>query len=183
MEYYKVELKKVIPTSSGTALILETEVKTFLMVIGLYEGAAIIRELNKTKPPRPLTHELIVNILTGFDIQMKQVVITDIIDGAFIATLVLEQVIQDEKGKTFRQEVRIDARPSDCIILALKYNKEVYVTKQVLDKVNDIRKEIFLAEGSEGEEEKEFDWKDLSFGSDYDSGKPDLFDEDEGKED
>lgn len=157
---YPVELKKVIyPPANGTALILATEIKTFVMFVGLYEGAAIIRELNNDRPPRPLTHELIVNIMTGFDIQLKKVVIHDIVESAFIATLILEQVIQQEDGPEWRQEVRIDARPSDCIILALKYNKEIFVTQKVLDQVSDIKTELM----DKVKDPLHFNWKEIDF--------------------
>ncbi len=170
---YPVELKKVIyPPTNGTALILSTEIKTFVMFVGLYEGAAIIRELNGDRPPRPLTHELIVNILAGFDIHLKQVIIYDIIDSAFIANLILEQVIEDEEdGTVKRQEVRIDARPSDCIILALKFNKEIYVTQKVLDQVTDIKTEFL----EKSKDPIHFDWKDIDFDFEDEEGKDEFW--------
>lgn len=185
-EYQKIDLKKVIgPTPNGTALILGNEEKTFVMFIGLYEGAAIIRELNNKKLPRPLTHELIANILVGFDIELKQVVISDIRDGTFIATLVLEQKILDgeEEWSGKRNEVHIDARPSDCIILALKYGVDIYATKKVLDEVTDIREEFL-------EKEKNFIdfnwkeiWKEMKKPSLEKEGETFLFEEDEERED
>jgi bifunctional DNase/RNase len=142
---HKIRIKKVLgPTNTGTAVLLGNEEKTFVMFIGIYEGAAIIRELNGESPARPLTHELLSYVLSGFSIEVKQIIISDIVDNTFCATLVLEQKCTDEKddwnGK--RNEVRIDARPSDCLVLALKEKKDLYVTQSVLDKVRDISEEI-----------------------------------------
>ncbi len=141
----KLRIKNVIgPTSNGTAVLLGNDEKTFVMFVGLYEGAAILRELNGEQTPRPLTHELINMVLDGFDIAVKQIIISDIIDNTFCATLVLEQKVVDEGegwvGK--RNEVRIDARPSDCIILALKTKQDLYATRRVLEQVRDVTEEL-----------------------------------------
>jgi hypothetical protein len=142
---HKIRIKKVLgPTQTGTAVLLGNEKKTFVMFIGLYEGAAIIRELNGEVPQRPLTHELLSYILDGFDIRVKKIVISDIVDNTFCATLVLEQKVQQGKeewvGK--RNEVHIDARPSDCLIIALKEKKEIYCTTRVLEKVRDVSEDL-----------------------------------------
>ncbi len=160
----KVKIKKVLgPTQTGTAVLLGNEKKTFVMFIGLYEGAAIIRELNGEVPARPLTHELISYVLTGFNIEIKQIVISDIINNTFCATLVLEQKVVNGDGEWVgkRNEVRIDARPSDCLILALKEKKDIFCTPAVLEKVRDLTEEIGLAEkdaalkGESSDEESE----------------------------
>ena len=142
---HKIRIKKVLgPTQTGTAVLLGNEKKTFVMFIGLYEGAAIIRELNGEVPQRPLTHELLSYILDGFDITVKMIVISDIIENTFCATLVLEQKVRKGKeewaGK--RNEVHIDARPSDCLIIALKEKKDIYCTTRVLEKVRDVSEDL-----------------------------------------
>lgn len=140
-ELHKVSIKKVLgPINSGTAVLLGNEQKTFVMFIGTYEGAAILRELNGETPPRPMTHDLLSYVLSGFDITVKQIVISDIVDNTFCATLVLEQRCSDASGdwNGKRNEVRIDARPSDCLVLALKEKCDIYCTPQVLEKVHDI---------------------------------------------
>jgi bifunctional DNase/RNase len=145
----KIRIKKVFgPTQTGTAVLLGNEKKTFVMWIGPYEGAAIIRELNNEVPARPLTHELLSYVLSGFNIDIKQIVISDIINNTFCATLVLEQKVVDESeqwvGK--RNEVRIDARPSDCLILALKEKKDIYCMPGVFEKVRDVSEEVEFSE-------------------------------------
>lgn len=144
-QLHKIRIKKVLgPTNTGTAVLLGNDQKTFVMFIGIYEGAAIIRELNGESPARPLTHELISYVMQGFTIEVKQIVISDIVDNTFCATLVLEQKCVDGGGEWNgkRNEVRIDARPSDCLVIALKEKKEIYATQAVLDKVRDISEEI-----------------------------------------
>lgn len=138
---HKLAIKKVLgPINAGTAVLLGNDEKTFVMFIGQYEGAAILRELNGETPPRPMTHDLMAYVLSGFDIRVKQVIISDIVDNTFCATLVLEQkcVNADSEWNGKRNEVRIDARPSDCLVLALKEKAEIWATSTVLEKVHDI---------------------------------------------
>ncbi|GIW72623.1 MAG: hypothetical protein KatS3mg102_2165 [Planctomycetota bacterium] len=146
-ELERIRIKKVLgPTHTGTAVLLGNDEKTFVMFIGRYEGAAIIRELNGERPARPLTHELMAYVLDGFNIEIKKIVITDLIDNTFCATLVLEQKVPGEDGKWAgkRNEVRIDARPSDCLVLALKEKRPIYCTRRVLDKVRDVSEEVSM---------------------------------------
>jgi bifunctional DNase/RNase len=153
-QLHKIRIKKVLgPTNTGTAVLLGNDQKTFVMFIGIYEGAAIIRELNGETPARPLTHELMSYVMSGFDIEVKQIVISDIVDNTFCATLILEQKCTNGGGEFNgkRNEVRIDARPSDCLVIALKEKKEIYATQAVLDKVRDISEEI----GSFGKPQKQ----------------------------
>ena len=191
MELEKVRLRNVIgPTSGGTAVILGNEKKNFVMYVGVFEGAAILRELNSEEPPRPLTHELIAFLLTGFDIQVKRIVISDIVDNTFCATLVLEQKILDGDGtpEGKRNEVRIDARPSDCIVIALKTKSEIFVTRDVMEKVKDISEEISAIQQKEikpgpGELKLGDLGLDLDLGEREDEEEDDEPKEDEPKED
>ena len=131
MQLEKVKIKRIIgPTPSGAAVLLGNEKKTVVVFVGFYEAAAIIREINHEVPARPLTHELIQNIFLGFDLEVKHVIISAILENTFCATLILQQKVQNGKaefqGK--RNEVRIDARPSDCFVIALKNKVDVFVT-------------------------------------------------------
>jgi uncharacterized protein len=156
-QLHKIRIKKVLgPTNTGTAVLLGNDQKTFVMFIGIYEGAAIIRELNGESPARPLTHELMSYVMQGFSIEVKQIVISDIVDNTFCATLVLEQKCVNGGGEWNgkRNEVRIDARPSDCLVIALKEKKEIYATQAVLDKVRDISEEIGSFGGKQAKQPK-----------------------------
>ena len=143
MELQKVKIKRIIgPTPSGAAVLLGNEQKTFVVFVGFYEAAALIREINNEVPARPLTHELIQNVFLGFDVTVKQVIISTIIENTFCATLILQQGVSNGNGEavTARNEVRIDARPSDCFVLALKNNVDLFVTQEVFDEVQDVSK-------------------------------------------
>lgn len=210
MELIKVEIKRVIgPTPSGAAVLLGNDEKTFVVFVGFFEASALVREMNHDAPARPLTHELIQNVFLGFDIAVKRIVISSIIENTFCATLVLEQQIRDASGEWVgrRNEVRIDARPSDCLVLALKNGVDILVAEEVFTQVQDVSKmtaevegnlaglptgdlEFELrSEGSEsrsglaGEEEDEEDDDDF----DADDEDDDLFgdedDEDSGEDD
>lgn len=85
--------------------------------------------LTGIEKPRPLTHDLMNLIFHGLDVQIKQVVLVDLQDTIYYARLFLEQRLGD-----INHIVEIDARPSDCITLALMNNVPVYCTKEVLDK-------------------------------------------------
>ena len=140
-ELEKVKIRRVIgPTPSGAAVLLGNDAKTFVVFVGFYEAAALIREINDETPARPLTHELIQSVFLGFDVDVKRVIISSIIDNTFCATLILQQKLVDggEEWNGKRNEVRIDARPSDCLVLALKNKVDIYVTREVFDQVQDV---------------------------------------------
>lgn len=141
----EVHIRKVLgPTHDGTAVVLGNDKKSFVIFIGRYEGAAINRELEAEVPPRPLTHDLMAYILDGFNIDVKKIIISDVVNETFCATLVLEQRVLDKGGEWVgkRNEVRIDARPSDCMILALKEKKPLFCTQKVLATVTDVSNEL-----------------------------------------
>lgn len=128
------------PSSGGAyALILnEVEGKRRLpIIIGTFEAQAIALELEHIKPPRPMTHDLLKNIILSFDAQLKQVLINDLSEGTFFA-----QIIYDLNGERIEQ----DARPSDAIALAIRFNAPIYVMGEVLDEAG------ILSEASEEEE-------------------------------
>jgi bifunctional DNase/RNase len=151
MNLEKVKIKRVIgPTPSGAAVLLGNEKKTFVVFVGFYEAAALIREINHEVPARPLTHELIQNVFLGFDLEVKHVIISTILENTFCATLILQQKVAtgNEEWLARRNEVRIDARPSDCFVIALKNKVDIFVTREVFDQVQDVSKMTEDVEGS-----------------------------------
>lgn len=179
----KVEIKRVYPpTPSGTAILLGNDEKIFLVFIGFYEATALLREMKSEPAARPLTHDLIQSVFIGFDLTIKQIIISDIIDNAFCATLILEQRVHDSDGAWSgrRNEVRIDARPSDCLVLAMKNGSDIYVTEDVLEQVQDFahllnEEASDLLEGLEAEDVfdrgRDEDESDFSLG--FESGDAD----------
>jgi bifunctional DNase/RNase len=115
------------PSSAGAyALILkETNGKRKLpIIIGAFEAQSIALELEGMKPPRPLTHDLMRNIIDTFAVSLNEVCINELRDGTFYAKLTIE-------GLSDTQEV--DSRPSDAIALAVRYGAPIYVGEEVLN--------------------------------------------------
>jgi len=113
-------------TQSGAyALVLgETNGKRRLpIIIGSFEAQAIAIELEKMKPSRPLTHDLFKTFADAFNIIIKEVIIYNLVEGIFFAKLVC-----DDNGK----EVEIDARTSDAIALAIRFNCPIYTFEFIL---------------------------------------------------
>ena len=96
-------------------------------------GAIIGMFLRDTPKERPLTHDLIANILQGFNISVERVVITDLKNSTYFARLILQQ--QNELG---RKIVEIDARPSDCLAIAAAQKRPIYVSAALFEQVEDM---------------------------------------------
>lgn len=136
-ELLPLELRRVLPARDSAGLVLAGGGKQFLIMIGPAESAAVMRELRSEKPERPLTHELLTYVLAGFDITLDSVVISSVVGGAFCATLTLSR---DLGGS--RERLRIDARASDAVVLAMKHGVPLQTTRRVVDQVEDISKMI-----------------------------------------
>src|SRR5207253_7245070 len=91
--------------------------------VGVYEANAIALEIEKVTTPRPMTHDLIKNVLTGLDALVHKVVVTELKDDTFFAVIWLEK-----EGRV----VSIDSRPSDALALALRMDCPIFVEEQVL---------------------------------------------------
>ncbi len=151
MDLVKVEVKKVIgPVRDTAAVLLGNDEKVFMIFVGIYEAAAIIRELRHETTERPLTHDVIRSILVGFDIEVRRVIISSIVNNVFCATLALERTASGGEGG-LRDEVRIDLRASDSIVLALKTQADIWVSRRVFDAVEDVKSQLEEQEAGEGE--------------------------------
>jgi bifunctional DNase/RNase len=135
-ELIKVEIAGIPVSSSvsggGFALLLkEVEGERRLpIIIGHFEAQAIAFEIEGLKPPRPLTHELLKNILQSLNYSVESVVINELRDSTFFAKIKLDTDEIDE----------IDARPSDAIAMSLKFNAPIYVAKEVMDEIGFVPK-------------------------------------------
>ena len=106
----EVKIDKLVGVSTdGAAVFLRSPDKTFVIFIGSAEGNALARAIQGEESPRPMTHELLQSILLGFDITVKRMVISDIIEGAYCAILILTNNVSDPES--MKHEVRIDSRP------------------------------------------------------------------------
>ncbi|MDG1518636.1 MAG: bifunctional nuclease family protein [Flavobacteriales bacterium] len=113
-------------TQSGAyALVLGEKVgnRRLPIIIGGFEAQAIAIELENMTPSRPLTHDLFKTFATTFDINIKEVLIYNLVEGIFFAKLIC---IKDGK------EVEIDARTSDAIALAVRFNCPVFTFEFIL---------------------------------------------------
>lgn len=128
-ELIQLSFDKIMQTRSYTVIVLGTQSKRFAIYTDSSVGKILQMYLTEVERPRPTTHDLIDQIFEGLEIQVKQVVINDVQDTVYFARLFLEQ---EKNG--IRYIVEIDARPSDCLTLALMNNAPVYCTKEVLEK-------------------------------------------------
>jgi uncharacterized protein len=92
--------------------------------VGIFEANAIALELEKTATPRPMTHDLLRNLARGLNAQVRKVVVSEMRDDTYYAVIWMEQ-----SGET----VTLDARPSDAIALALRWDCPIYVSRAVLE--------------------------------------------------
>lgn len=91
--------------------------------VGIYEANAIALEIEKVNTPRPMTHDLIKNLLTGLETQVHRVVVNDLRDDTFYAVIWLEK-----EGRV----ISVDSRPSDALALALRVDCPIFVDDEVL---------------------------------------------------
>ena len=91
--------------------------------VGIYEANAIALEIEKVTTPRPMTHDLIKNLLTGLEARVHKIVVNDLREDTFFAVIWMEQ-----NGKV----ISVDSRPSDALALALRLDCPIFVEDQVL---------------------------------------------------
>ena len=114
------------------------------IVIGGFEAQSIAIALDKEiQPPRPLTHDLFKNFANNYDIKIKQVIIHKLIDGIFFSSVICERN---------KEEEIFDARTSDAIALALRFESPIYTYDKILDKAW-----IILKKEIKDKKQKKFD--------------------------
>lgn len=105
------------------------------IVIGAFEAQAIAVAMERMSPNRPLTHDLFKNTLNTFEIDLKEVIINDLLDGIFYAKLVCLR-----KGEI----IEVDSRTSDALAMAVRFNCPVYTYEFILETAG-----VILDEGQE----------------------------------
>ena len=113
------------PVANTPIVILKDSVSETVLPIwvGVFEAQAMQLEIEKITTPRPMTHDLIKNVLTGLDAHVHKVVITELREDTFYAVIWLER-----EGKA----ISIDSRPSDALALALRVDCPIFVEDEVL---------------------------------------------------
>ncbi|NJW53500.1 bifunctional nuclease family protein [Salinimicrobium oceani] len=138
-------------TQNGAYALILSEVegeRKLPIVIGAFEAQSIAIALEKEiKPPRPLTHDLFKNFADRFEVVVKQVIIHKLVDGVFYSSLICERD---------KIEEIIDARTSDAIALALRFQAPIFTYKNILDKAG-----IYLKGDEKKEHEEEQQKEDI----------------------
>ena len=144
----KIEGLTVDPLTNMPIVILK-DVETGNSVpiwIGLLEASAIATQLEDVQLPRPMTHDLLKNILERLKVEVVRVEINDLRDNTFYATIYLQMGTK---------KYEIDSRPSDAIAIALRTNSSIYMSEEVIEKSRTIDlKEKSVAAMTDKESEK-----------------------------
>ena len=121
----KIRALMMDPATNSPIVVLKDVVSDNVLPIwvGLYEAQAIALEIEKVTTPRPMTHDLIKNVLTGLEASVRKVVVSELRDDTFFAVIWMER-----DGHI----ISIDSRPSDALALALRLDCPIYVDEQVL---------------------------------------------------
>lgn len=129
-----VKVKQISLSNMGFVVFLKAENgdRTLPIFIGAAEAQAIAFVLEKVQPPRPLTHDLMKNLMDNLECRIKRIEISDLQDSTFYAKLFIEW-----NG----METELDSRPSDAIALALRLSAPIYVADKVMEAAGVIIKE------------------------------------------
>ena len=149
----EVQIRGLAATSGGCAVFLGNEEKVFVILVDQNVGAAIAMFKQSTQKERPLTHDLLANILRALGAKIERVIINDLKRGTYFARLVLSSENELQQKKI----IEIDARPSDCIAMATQQLAPIYVSLDVWDELEDMTEELrkIQQEGSQNEESGE----------------------------
>ena len=126
-------IKAVIPSNNGAAIFLKESEKTFIVYMDKDNGEAIQMALEGEIHERPLTHQLIHNMLKGMGAEVERVVINDLELATYYARIILSM-----ENEVAHKIIELDARPSDAIVLAVLFGKPLYASQTVIDKVEDM---------------------------------------------
>ena len=135
--------------NSGTPIIILKDVNSETMLpiwVGAYEANAIALEIEKIAPPRPMTHDLLRNLIVELGMKVERVVVTSLRDNTFYAVIELSS----DNGDS----MRLDSRPSDAIALALRADCPIFVDLEVIQASrNSIASDEEATDEATGEEE------------------------------
>ena len=149
----QVTIRGLLPANSGCALFVGNDEKVFVINVEPQMGAIIGMFLRDQPKERPLTHDLIARIFTGFGISVERVVITELKNSTYFARLILQQTNELSPA---RKIVEIDARPSDCLAIATAQKRPIYVASALFEQVEDMSEVLEkINEPEEGGETEE----------------------------
>lgn len=129
-----VEPIALLPTQAGCAVFLGDGEKAIVFYIDPSVGASINSALNSQTPPRPLTHDLFLLSLEALGAKVSRVALVRVENEIYYARLILEA----ENEIMERKIIELDARPSDCIALAVRSQAPIYVLRELWDELQDM---------------------------------------------
>ncbi|MEE9465858.1 MAG: bifunctional nuclease domain-containing protein [Candidatus Neomarinimicrobiota bacterium] len=148
LEMIQVQVEKIsfYPPSKGYAVLLKESLgsRYLPVIVGSFEAQSIALALEEVQMPRPMTHDLFCNILEELNIEIREVLISDLTEGTFFSKISM----LSEMGSG-----EVDARPSDAIALALRVGAPIYVSETVMDEAS--VREVTEPVGTEAESDTE----------------------------
>src|ERR1700737_2645159 len=149
----EVQIRGLAATSGVCAVFLGNEKKAFVIYVEQSVGLAIAMFKQGTQKERPLTHDLLANILRALGEKIERVIASDLTDCTYFARLVLSA--EDELKQ--KKIIEIHARPSDCFAMATQQPAPIYVSLDVWDELEDMTEALrkMQEEGSHTEESDE----------------------------
>ena len=133
-ELVRVEPIALLPTQAGCAVFLGDGAKVIVFYIDPGVGASINASLSGQRPPRPLTHDLYLLTLEAFGAKVSRAVIVRMENEVYYARLILEA----ENEIMERKIIELDARPSDCLAIAVRCDAPVYVVRELWESLQDM---------------------------------------------
>ena len=156
LELSLVGVRVELPSNQPIVLLKEVDGDRYLPIwIGAVEATAIAFALQGIETPRPMTHDLLRDILTETNVSVDRILISDLVDSTFYATI---RMGRDGNA------VEVSSRPSDAIALAVRINAPIYAEEQVLDQAG-----IELKDEEESEVEKFREFLDQVSPADFES--------------
>jgi uncharacterized protein len=134
-------------TGGGYAVFPGNEQKVFVLAVDSGVGTVIMISITRSSKERPLTHDLLANILQALGARIERMVINDLKGDIYFARLIL-----NVENEFQHRIVEIDARPSDCIALAAHQGAAIYVSVDVWNQVEDMTEALQTLEKKEREE-------------------------------
>ncbi len=148
-----VRVKEVLlKKNQGCAVFIGNDEKTFIIYVDPNMGAYITMYLQGIPKERPLTHDLIGHIFQALDVKLERIIINALRNSTYYARLILKV-----DNEIHRKVMEIDARPSDCIALALQAQAPIYVSREVWDAVEDMTEFLESITASAQEDAEEAD--------------------------
>ena len=146
----EIKVRAVLPTAAGRAVFLGNEEKAFVIYVDNTVGDAITMFMSGTPKERPLTHDLMGHLMTALGAKVERVIINEVKTATYFARL----IVSAENELQAKKIIELDARPSDCIALAVAQHAPIYVSREVWEEVEDMS-EILRKMAEDASEEGE----------------------------